>query len=531
MGYRCSGKSWLDTWQFLEALGNSAITTPASPATYGTSLIGAAENWIGTKDANDWVVGTNQIERMRVKQTSGNVGIGLAAPTEHLHVYTVNNSNKSAIYSYASQNSAATDYDNRAIVGQAKGKSFLYGYAYGVVGMIDDVNSYYGTGVYAGIGTTLPTGLLGYQAVYADAGTSGGYAGIFMNGNVGVGITAPTFTVDVLNTNINEIYRGRNGFSTGTITQVGSIEYIQDWANALDFQTLAGFGGIALSVGLGGTAAYDLQLAAGAFNGGTAAKPGGGSWTNASDANLKEDIHSFKDGLSTIRNIRPVYYKYNGKACLPKNYYVGVVAQELKDIAPYMVSTFEYLPGNPRTLEEAKNKVETYFSVDNSALAYVTVNSLKELDETDKVMQKTFKNVSDFGTIAITSHKTFVPYSQEFKTLFSGTIPTVVVSVVNAVRPVAIAEQSKDGFYILQQGDKDSILTINWIAMAKVNDTIWTQGQQNYTAQERQDMLDKVKIKPAEILPKIEQEEKAMKIRKAEEAAKANERANKPKGQ
>ena len=63
----------------------SPITNPASPAIYGTSTIGVSENWLGTTDANDFVIGTNNIERMRVKQTNGNIGFGTAAPGYPLH--------------------------------------------------------------------------------------------------------------------------------------------------------------------------------------------------------------------------------------------------------------------------------------------------------------------------------------------------------------------------------------------------------------------------------------------------------------
>jgi hypothetical protein len=73
------GKDWA-------LLGNGGITTPAAPATYGTSTIGASENWLGTTDANDLTFGTNNIERMRIKQSTGNVGIGLAAPSTMLEV-------------------------------------------------------------------------------------------------------------------------------------------------------------------------------------------------------------------------------------------------------------------------------------------------------------------------------------------------------------------------------------------------------------------------------------------------------------
>lgn len=58
--------------------GNSGTTTPTTPATYGTTTLGATENWIGTKDANDFVVGTQNVERLRIK-SDGGIGIGTAA--------------------------------------------------------------------------------------------------------------------------------------------------------------------------------------------------------------------------------------------------------------------------------------------------------------------------------------------------------------------------------------------------------------------------------------------------------------------
>ena len=68
--------------------GNSATTNPASPAIYGTSTIATTENFIGTTDANDIVLGTNNIERLRIQKGNGNVGIGIDSSANKLHVAT-----------------------------------------------------------------------------------------------------------------------------------------------------------------------------------------------------------------------------------------------------------------------------------------------------------------------------------------------------------------------------------------------------------------------------------------------------------
>ncbi len=67
-------------------VGNANTTNPAVPGVYGTTLIGALEHFAGTLDGQDFVLGTNQTERIRIKQTTGFTGIGTAIPSERLHV-------------------------------------------------------------------------------------------------------------------------------------------------------------------------------------------------------------------------------------------------------------------------------------------------------------------------------------------------------------------------------------------------------------------------------------------------------------
>jgi trimeric autotransporter adhesin len=55
--------------------------------------------------------------------------------------------------------------------------------------------------------------------------------------------------------------------------------------------------------------------------------------------------------------------------------YVGVLAQELQKIAPYMVNTF------------TKDKTE-YLSVDNTAMTYMLINAVKEQQQQIETQQK-----------------------------------------------------------------------------------------------------------------------------------------------
>lgn len=110
-----------------------------------------------------------------------------------------------------------------------------------------------------------------------------------------------------------------------------------------------------------------LQFTGGDFEvGGAASKPGGGNWAVASDARLKQHIKPYTDGLQQLLQIKPVQYQYNQLSGYDtQKQYVGVLAQELATVAPYMVNTF------------SKNGTE-YYNVDNSAVTYMLINAVKE---------------------------------------------------------------------------------------------------------------------------------------------------------
>ncbi len=109
---------------------------------------------------------------------------------------------------------------------------------------------------------------------------------------------------------------------------------------------------------------------------GTAAKPGGGSWTASSDARLKQDVKPYTDGLAKLMQIMPVTYHYNQVSGFDtKPEYVGVIAQQLKAVAPYMVGT-------------DKRGDASYYNVNNSAMTYMLINSVKEQQEQIEELKK-----------------------------------------------------------------------------------------------------------------------------------------------
>jgi trimeric autotransporter adhesin len=108
---------------------------------------------------------------------------------------------------------------------------------------------------------------------------------------------------------------------------------------------------------------------------GTAYKTGGGSWIATSDRRLKSNIKPFDIGLADVVQINPVKFNYNELSGYDTDkQFIGVIAQELNEVAPYMVGTFK------------KDGVE-YYNVDNSAMTFMLINAVKELSKLNEQTQ------------------------------------------------------------------------------------------------------------------------------------------------
>jgi hypothetical protein len=145
------------------------------------------------------------------------------------------------------------------------------------------------------------------------------------------------------------------------------------------------------NVGIGtSTPGYLLEV------NGAAAKPGGGSWTATSDARLKEDITTYTDGLASLMQISPVRYRYNALSGYDTSrHYVGVIAQDLIRVAPYMVGTY------------LKDSTQ-YYNVDNSAMTYMIINSVKEqqkmIDEQNNTIRDMLTEIKALRAIVSKDH-------------------------------------------------------------------------------------------------------------------------------
>jgi hypothetical protein len=78
--------------------------------------------------------------------------------------------------------------------------------------------------------------------------------------------------------------------------------------------------------------------------------------------------------LAQVQQIKPVWFRYNGKAgIVSRQRYVGVIAQQMQQIAPYTIGEFVY--------QDSSGRTEKYLDYDANALTYMLVNAVREVDQ------------------------------------------------------------------------------------------------------------------------------------------------------
>ncbi len=199
------------------------------------------------------------------------------------------------------------------------------------------------------------------------------------SGNVGIGKTNPYHGLDTKNgVNTDSAYFIKGNEVLSTNSSYTNATAIGAGTTVFKSNSIA-LGGSGTQVGLGGITApgYTLQLATN-----SAAKPGSATWTIASDARLKTDITPYTDGLDVLNQINPVWFQYSGEAGMPVGQkFVGVLAQDIQKIAPYMVGTWNY--------EDKNGNKTNYLDYDANSLFYILVNSVKAQQQQIAAQQQT----------------------------------------------------------------------------------------------------------------------------------------------
>ena len=122
----------------------------------------------------------------------------------------------------------------------------------------------------------------------------------------------------------------------------------------------------------------------------TARKNTGGDWLTGSDIKLKENIKPYKEGLEHILQIDPVWFQYKQENNSPNSRsYVGVIANEVKKVAPHMVIAY---PDDPN--ENISDSSETLY-FDGSPLKFMLVNAVKELAQKVNRLEEEIRHLRD----------------------------------------------------------------------------------------------------------------------------------------
>lgn len=108
---------------------------------------------------------------------------------------------------------------------------------------------------------------------------------------------------------------------------------------------------------------------------GNAFKPTGPEWGTIADTRLKKDIQDYERGLETVRQLRPVTYRWNGLGDIAADgtLYHGLIAQEIVDVMP------EMLTQQPIKLRADDAESTSIYAMNRSPLTYALVNAVREL--------------------------------------------------------------------------------------------------------------------------------------------------------
>jgi len=126
------------------------------------------------------------------------------------------------------------------------------------------------------------------------------------------------------------------------------------------------------------------------LNGG-AFKTGGGMWSSFSDKRLKNSIRDYSKGLNELMDVRPVTFKYNEKVDKMgnNNTYVGIIAQELQEVAPEMVKPHNVYVDDEGTI------AEEYLSVNANDFIYMLINATQEQQASIELLKEEIDNLKD----------------------------------------------------------------------------------------------------------------------------------------
>lgn len=277
-----------------------------------------------------------------IQQSTGNIGIGTASPSNKLDVMG---------------NINVFDTVGTAIFANSTSQ-----YGYGVEGVSNYLGTYgYGGtfGVYGFGGSLVDTsmGISGFSRGGHGRGVYGtGYYGVYARGTLGLYATS----------------------------NVGGHEAIQAYATGASNYGIYSYSGG--SIGVYGSTGNSSSYAG--FFGGDVYSTGS---YQGSDARLKKDVTSFDKALDIINRLKPRYYQYRNdgnfaKMNLPTGRHYGFIAQDIETVLPGLVKESQFdvtrlnTAGAPEAAVNTKAEVIDFKAVNYTELIPVIVKAMQEMN-------------------------------------------------------------------------------------------------------------------------------------------------------
>ena len=197
--------------------------------------------------------------------------------------------------------------------------------------------------------------------------------GAFFAGKVGIGTASPAHKLTVSEASTDFAALITNSTSSGNGLKINAGNNSGDRVLELNDKDGTSLMRVLATgnVGIGTTSpAYQLQLSTD-----SAAKPSTNTWTIASDARIKTETGEYTKGLDAVLALRPVTYRYNGKAGM-----VDDGEDKISIIAQEAITAFPECVGSYMTkLEEDDEEDTEVLNWNGHALTFALVNAVKEL--------------------------------------------------------------------------------------------------------------------------------------------------------